>query len=303
MYRIYLRRTPDGKVYIGCTTVSLEYRAKLGYGNTDFQEAIDYYGWDSIHSEVLAETDNKDTARELEQKFIDQYDSMNPDKGYNRKGSGYSMTVTRRIQISEKTKKYWKCPEHLEKMKAAIAESRKTPEYRQKVSESIKKKWKTGDYAQRVSEGMRTRMKNPEVRKAMSAKGKELWSDADKRAKHSERMKEVMARPDVHKHLVESRKRIDWHTDAMKAGRQACAEANRGTVGIHKIVDGVSRNKKIPKEQLDSYLASGWSLGFITSGPGLAVSRYEGSQLIKKRIPESELDYYLAQGWKRGWKG
>lgn len=303
MYLVYLRRTPDNKVYIGCTSVSLEARAKLGYGQTDFQRAVDYYGWDQIQSEILAETDDKDQARLLEQKYIEEYDAMNPDKGYNRKGSGYSMSSPRRIQMSKATSAYWKNPEHINKMKAAIAESRKSPEYRKKVSDAIKKKWKTGDYAVRVANSMREHNNKPEVKEMLSKRSREFWSDANRRQEHSAMMKQIMNRPDVHEHLVESRKKIDWHSDAMKAGRKACAEANRGRVGIHKIVDGKVQNKKISPEQIDTYLEEGWILGFRTEGPGVAISRYENGILVKKRTPMCELDTYLAQGWKRGWKG
>ena len=213
------------------------------------------------------------------------------------------MAAPRRIQISKNTKEYWKDPEHLAKMKAAISESRRSPEYRKKVSDAIKKKWKTGDYAERVSSSMRERNNRPEVRAQLSARIREFWSDEEHRQAHSAKMKQVMNRPDVHANLVESRKKIDWHSDAMKAGRKACAEANRGKVGIHRTVDGKVQNKKVHADKLDSYLADGWVLGFITDGPGNAISRYENGTLIKKRIPRCELNTYLAQGWKRGWRG
>lgn len=303
MYRIYLRRTPDGKVYIGCTTVSLEVRAKLGYGQTDFQRAIEHFGWDSIQSEILTETADKEQAKRLEQRYIEQYDAMNPEKGYNRKGSGFSMSVPRRIRMSKVTKVYWENPEHIARMKAAIAKSRRSPEYRKKMSDIIRKKWETGDYAERVADSMRERNNRPEVKASLSERSREFWSDEEHRQAHSAKMKQVMNRPDVHAKLVESRKKINWHSDAMKAGRRACAEANRGKVGIHKIEDGKVQNKKVYAEQLDTYLADGWVLGFITNGPGIAISRYENGTLIKKRTPECELDTYLAQGWKRGWKG
>lgn len=303
MYRIYLRRTPDGKVYIGCTSVSLDARARLGYGNTEFQKAIDQYGWDSIESKILAETADKNQARDLEQKYIEEYDAMNPEKGYNRKNSGYSMTTVRRIQMSKSTRVYWENPEHISKLKNAIAESRRSPEYRQKVSDSIKKKWRTGDYAERVSQSLRKRAENPEVKSSMSATSTARWADADKRREHSELMKQVMNRPDVHANLVASRKNIDWHSQAMQAGRKACAEANRGKVGIHRTIDGLTENRKVNASDVSRYLQDGWCLGFITQGPGAAISRYDGNSLIKRRVPVSELDNYLAQGWKKGWKG
>lgn len=303
VYTIYLRRTPDDKVYIGCTTVSLETRAKLGYGGTDFQRAIDRFGWDNIQSEVLAEAETMQEARELEQKYIEQYDAMNPDKGYNRKGSGYSMSRVRRIQMSMKTKEFWKDEVHLNKMKEAIAESRKSPEYRQKLSEAIKKKWQDKLYRQKVSDSMKIRMQNPEVKKQMSDTTKRRFESEESRKRHSELMKEVMHRPEVRAKVLESRKKIDWHSESMMAGRKACAEANRDTICISKMISGSCKRLRVHKEMLNNYLADGWVIGWTTKGPGIAISRIENGIIVKKRAKADELDSYLRNGWKKGWKG
>lgn len=303
MFTVYLRRTPDNRVYIGCTSLTLEQRAHLGYGSTDFQKAVEKFGWDSVVTEVLAVTENQNEAKKLESQFIQQYDAMNPERGYNRKDSGYSMSGPRRIALSRKIKEHWKSPEALAKMKAAIAEGRKSPEYRQKVSAAIKRKWKTGDYAQRVSTSMKRRYENPEVRQKTSDTLKEYWRDESRRQRHSDIMKEVMNRPETKARISESRKHVDYNSDAMRAGRQACAESNRGRISIHKVVSGSVENRKVHPEELQGYLDSGWEPGWITGGPGICISRFENGVLIKKRASPELLSSLLAEGWKRGWKG
>ena len=303
MFTVYLRRTPDNRVYIGCTSLTLEKRAYLGYGNTEFQDAIDRFGWDSIETEVLAVTPDPAEAKRLESHFIQQYNSLDPEFGYNRKDSGYSMSGPRRIALSRKIKKHWESPEALEKMKSSIAESRKSPEYRKKVSDAIKKKWRTGDYAQRVSAGMKKRYENPEVRQKASDSSKAYWSDAEHRKQHSIIMKEAMNKPETRQKVLDSRKRIDYHSEAMRAGRKACGEANRGRVSVHRVSGNSVENRKIKPEELQEYLSSGWETGWITNGPGICVSRFEGGVLIKKRASPEELPNLLDNGWKRGWKG
>jgi hypothetical protein len=302
VYTIYLRRTPDDKVYIGCTTVSLEILTRLGYGSTDFQRAIDKFGWDNIQSEVLDIAETMQEAHELEQKYIEQYDAMNPDRGYNRKGSGYSMSRVRRIQMSKNTKEFWKDESHLDKMKEAIAESRKSPEYRQKVSEAIKEKWQDERYRKKVSNSMRVRMQNPEVKKQMSDATRQRFDSEESRKQHSNLMKEVMHRPEVRAKFLESREKIDWHSEAMIAGRKACAEANRGTICISKMISGRCKRLRVRREVLENYLEDGWVVGWTTKGPGIAISRIENGIIVKKRAKADELDNYLRNGWKKGWK-
>lgn len=88
MFYIYKRMTPDGKVYIGCTTRSLEARAGtrgLEYSrNQHFWSAIQKFGWSSINSEILATADNSEEAKRLEDYWIQYYDATNPLKGYNQ---------------------------------------------------------------------------------------------------------------------------------------------------------------------------------------------------------------------------
>lgn len=87
MYIVYKRATPDGKVYIGKTSRTLSQRAGkdgISYkGCTRFYNAILKYGWGNIESEVLFKTEDARLARKMETYYICEYDSANPNKGYN----------------------------------------------------------------------------------------------------------------------------------------------------------------------------------------------------------------------------
>lgn len=87
MYTIYIHKFPDGKVYIGCT--SLEPKIRFGRNGTGYRTqermwtAIQQYGWDNIEHLILDQTTDRDCASDLEQRYIAEYDSKNPNKGYN----------------------------------------------------------------------------------------------------------------------------------------------------------------------------------------------------------------------------
>lgn len=77
IYRVYRYTTPDGRVYIGQTCSSLEVRAdKNGKGYkpcTKFWYAIQYFGWENIKSEILADGLTKENANLIEQSLIAYY--------------------------------------------------------------------------------------------------------------------------------------------------------------------------------------------------------------------------------------
>lgn len=93
MYTIYKRTTPDGKVYIGKTTQTLEKRAVgngNGYKNNEaFYAAIQEFGWKNVESVILATTDSEEESVMLESKYIKLYESTNPEKGYNKSLGNY----------------------------------------------------------------------------------------------------------------------------------------------------------------------------------------------------------------------
>ena len=92
MYSIYKHTFPDGKVYIGCTSVRPELRyGRDGEGYSKQRklwDAIQECGWVNVGHEVLKQTISRDEASACEQAYIQQYDSTNPDKGYNTRTGG-----------------------------------------------------------------------------------------------------------------------------------------------------------------------------------------------------------------------
>lgn len=86
MYSIYKHTTPDGKVYIGQTKNNPNYRWNSGKGYSkrkSFYDAILLYGWDNIQHEVLEVVATKQQAIEKERYYIKEFNSGNPEYGYN----------------------------------------------------------------------------------------------------------------------------------------------------------------------------------------------------------------------------
>lgn len=114
MYTVYKHTTPSGKVYIGITTQKPEQRWDYGNGyreNKHFYRAIRKYGWRNIEHKIVANGLTKEQACNLEIELIAEYDSTNPDKGYNHSIGGecsalgvHPSAETRR-KISESNKR------------------------------------------------------------------------------------------------------------------------------------------------------------------------------------------------------
>lgn len=87
MWKIYKHIFPNGKVYIGQTKNSLSQRFQKGYGYITqplIAKAIEKYGWDNVITEILEDNiPSQEEANQLEIKYIAEYDSRNPEKGYN----------------------------------------------------------------------------------------------------------------------------------------------------------------------------------------------------------------------------
>ena len=87
----------NNKVYIGQTCLTLEKRAgtngkkycKCKY----FWNAIQKYGWQSFHSEILEDNLSKNEANEKEVLYISKFNSTNHSYGYNIKIGGNYILV------------------------------------------------------------------------------------------------------------------------------------------------------------------------------------------------------------------
>lgn len=154
MYGIIYKATNkiNGKVYIGQTTDSLASR-RSGHmyearhrNRTYFYHAINKYGSEGFIWEQIAEATTKEELDQLEIDLINQYNSTNPEKGYNGKegGSrGKNSEATRKkisetVRASEKFKKAMTDPNIRSKRASRRIGEKHSEETKEKMSKSSK---------------------------------------------------------------------------------------------------------------------------------------------------------------------
>ena len=155
-YRVYKLTSPENKVYIGYTGQTMERRMKNGYHRLDktfvppIAKAINKFGQDSFRIEILCDHLTLEGAWKLEDWFIRYYDSMNPEKGYNRVSGGAawgrSISDEFRRDVSKTLLKRYENDPSLslknQKSKKKMHENR--PEMREAVRQTMKRKAKEG---------------------------------------------------------------------------------------------------------------------------------------------------------------
>lgn len=100
-YKVYkYTNLINGKIYIGQTVDSLEYRAGCnGYKYRKcpyFYSAIKKYGWENFVVEILQDNLTHEQANELEIKYIKQFNSQDAKVGYNISDGGNTNSVLRK---------------------------------------------------------------------------------------------------------------------------------------------------------------------------------------------------------------
>jgi group I intron endonuclease len=78
-----------------------------------FWNAIQKYGWDNFEHIILKQDLTSDEANDYEKYYIQKYNTINPDYGYNIVNSGQNGELP---YISEYLKEKWKDPEYRKKM-------------------------------------------------------------------------------------------------------------------------------------------------------------------------------------------
>lgn len=86
-YCVYRHVTPDGLMYIGQT--QQKPRKRWGSGrfykaNPEFTAAVDRFGWKNIRHEILENGLTKEEAYSAERRYIELWETTNPQKGYNK---------------------------------------------------------------------------------------------------------------------------------------------------------------------------------------------------------------------------
>jgi len=112
-YTVYKHTAPNGKVYIGCTSVDAKKRWGGGSSykkNEMFFKDIVLYGWANIKHEIIATDLARKEAFDLEHQLIIEHKSNQPEYGYNVSSGfgrmGHSITLSDAVkkQIGESRK-------------------------------------------------------------------------------------------------------------------------------------------------------------------------------------------------------
>lgn len=158
-YVVYCHTSPNGKKYIGLTKNNPSRRWENGRAyrnNRHFFNAIKKYGWDNFKHDILESDLSKGEASLLESWFIAQYDTTNPEKGYNMTSGGEigfkHVSSTIKI-ISENSKRYWGNPVWREMMISKVTKANRNPKVRQKISKSVKKLFNNAEFRKRYDLG------------------------------------------------------------------------------------------------------------------------------------------------------
>lgn len=166
MYCVYKHTGPTGKVYIGITKRKPEKRWNSGRGyesNRYFYRAIQKYGWESFEHEIIADGLTQVEASETERRLIAEYNSTNPEAGYNIEAGGLfgpaKFTEAMRATFSRRGKRVAEDrPELIEAMKDAQREYFADPQNRKKHSDTLKRYYQNHPEAkERISEENRAR--------------------------------------------------------------------------------------------------------------------------------------------------
>ena len=147
MYIIYLLTNKvNSKVYIGVTNnYTKRMREHKGtYNNYLISKAIKKHGWNNFNSQILLETEDAEFAYKVaESSFIQQYQSNNPEKGYNLTEGGqgtlgFSPTPETRQRMREKKLGKKLTTEHIQKISKSALGRTFTKETKNKISNKLK---------------------------------------------------------------------------------------------------------------------------------------------------------------------
>jgi group I intron endonuclease len=188
-YCVYKHTAPNGKIYIGVTGRDPVDRFACGHGyrkNVLFWRAIKKYGWKNIKHEILYDNLEKREAYELEKSLIADYNSCDPEIGYNISIGGEGGTLG--VKFSDETRGHISSG-HIglkpsDETRQKIRNSKigaKNPNYGKKISDEQKKK---------ISISVRAAQSSPDVKLRMSNAIKKNYEEhPERRQKLSNRMK------------------------------------------------------------------------------------------------------------------
>lgn len=169
-YIIYKHLFPNGKVYIGLTSLKASNRFSNGKGykhNQYMQNAINKYNWENVKHFILFENLTKEEAEQKEIELISFYKSNNREYGYNIDSGGNSNGMhseETRKKISENNARIWKDKKFSEEHKLKLSLARKGKEPWNKGKKGVY----TEEQLKRISEKTKEALKSKEARLKIS---------------------------------------------------------------------------------------------------------------------------------------
>lgn len=226
----YLHIFPNEKIYVGTTQQDkVEYRWGSnggGYkGQSLIWNAIQKYGWENVrHKVIICET--LEEMWEKEKELIKEYDTTNPEHGYNcSTGGEYTMTGFH----------------HTDKTKIKMSETAKnrppfTEEHKRKISEHLKGRTLTEEHRRNIGNAGKGRHHTEEVKRKISEsnKGKTMAPFTEEHRRKISEANKGDKHPMYGKHHTED-------------ARRKMSESNKGK----------SRNKGVPKTRYKYLTPSG----------------------------------------------
>jgi group I intron endonuclease len=195
VHKIYKATSPSGKVYIGKTSMELsqriashKYDAFKRQRPWAFSAALRKYG-DQITWEILV--DNIQSSKEisfLEKKYIKEYQSTNPNYGYNLTfgGDGGGRLIGEfALKKSNNLKKYYasdrgqQMKEHLRNTSLAM----RSTNINNTINEKVKQKRSSIESRKKTSEANKKLYSDPAMREKMSQINKASYSDLEVKRK------------------------------------------------------------------------------------------------------------------------
>lgn len=306
-YKVYKRIAPDDRVYVGCTSQSLELRAgRDGSGyqtNAQLWEAIVQFGWDAFKTELILETDDPDEAALAELTAIDHYQATNPEFGFNYRMQSYitdpdfperlsaaikaGMTDDVRQRMSASMKKYYQSEENREFHRMRVHRVIYRPDVRLKLTEANRRNLAKPEVREKLRQAVK-KYWTPERRQAHSVLITEKLADEATRRKISEGTKKGLASPETRRKMSAAQKTKwadpEYHARTQAAMKAACnTEAHRKNVSE---AQKVAQNRPEVKAKISAAFSG---LVFINNG------------VKNKRVKEAEVEHYVATGnWVRG---
>ena len=162
MWTIYVHTSPEGKSYVGRTTSSLKQRCGLKgqkyRQNEMFWNDIQRFGWENFKHKILANCETVEESMRLEIKYISEYDSTNPDKGYNKSVGGHpcnkGYTDEDRIRLKKEGRKKWieANPEKVKEIRRRYEHTQKRHDWANAYNKTERRRKKRTEYMRKYRE-------------------------------------------------------------------------------------------------------------------------------------------------------